>query len=290
MAINLDDIVALDVHVHIEADDNGHTALPQSFLDWSASYFHSGAPRTPGIDEIADKYRELNMAAVVFTVDCEASLGQPRITNEYVAAGAARNDDVLIPFASIDPARGRAGVEELRRLIETAGVKGVKFHPSVQDFTPNDGRADGLYEILAEHGMPALFHTGHTGIGAGMPGGGGIRIAKSNPISLDDVAADYPEMPIILAHCAVPWQEEAMSMATHKGNVYLDLSGWAPKYLPQSVVRAMNGPLRRKFLGATDYPVIETTRWLREFENLDIKPEVRPLILKENAARMLNLA
>ena len=111
MTINVADLVAIDVHVHVEVDDHGHTALPQSFLDWSAKYFKSGGPRTPTIDEIAARYRERKIAAVIFTVDVEKSMGQPRIPNEVVAQGAARNADILIPFASIDPARGAEGVK-----------------------------------------------------------------------------------------------------------------------------------------------------------------------------------
>jgi hypothetical protein len=86
MSINVADLVAVDVHVHVEVDDHGHTALPQSFLDWSAKYFKSGGPRTPTIDEIAARYRERKIAAVIFTVDVEKSMGQPRIPNEVVAA------------------------------------------------------------------------------------------------------------------------------------------------------------------------------------------------------------
>jgi predicted TIM-barrel fold metal-dependent hydrolase len=274
----------------VEVDDHGHTALPQSFLDWSAKYFKSGGPRTPTIDEIADRYRERKIAAVIFTVDVEKSMGQPRIPNEVVAQGAARNADILIPFASIDPARGAEGVKELERLIADHGVKGIKFHPSLQNFAPNDGSAYGLYEVLAAHKLPAVFHTGQTGIGAGMPGGGGVKLRYSDPMLLDDVAADFPDLPVILAHPSVPWQDQAISMATHKGNVYIDLSGWSPKYFPPALVKAANGALRGKVLFASDFPVIDTDRWLADFETLDIKPEVRPMILKDNAVRLLGLA
>jgi len=289
MTINVADLVAVDVHVHVEIDDHGHKALPQSFLDWSAKYFKSGGPRTPTIDEIAQRYRERKIAAVIFTVDAELSLGHKRISNEDVAAGAARHSDILIPFASIAPGRGAEGVRELERLIADHGIKGVKFHPTVQDFAPNDGTAYGLYEVLAAHKLPAVFHTGQTGIGAGMPGGGGLKLRSSDPMLLDDVAADFPDMPVILAHPSVPWQDQAISMATHKGNVYIDLSGWSPKYFPPALVKAANGLLRNKVLFASDFPVIDTDRWLADFDTLEIKPEVRPMILKDNAVKLLGL-
>lgn len=289
MSINLADIVGIDTHVHVEIDDHGHTALPQSFLDASAKYFKAGE-RTPSINAIGDRYRDLKMAAVLFTVDAEKKLGHQRISNLDVVEGAKRYPDVLIPFASIDPAKGEEGVAELCTLITEHGVRGVKFHPSLQEFAPNDGTAFGLYELLAEHGLPALFHTGQTGIGAGMPGGGGIKLRFSDPMLLDDVCADFPGLNVIMAHPSVPWQDSAISIATHKPNAFIDLSGWSPKYFPPQLVRAINGPLRRKVLFASDYPVIDPERWLNDFAQLEIKEEVRPLIMKDNAARLLDLA
>ena len=106
---------------------------------------------------------------------------------------------------------------------------------------------------------------------------------------LDDIAADFPDLTLISAHPGWPWQEEQLAMARHKGNVYIDLSGWAPKYFPPQLVQYANTLLKDKVLFGTDNPVIQPDRWLAEFEKLPIKPEVRPLIMKENAARLLRL-
>jgi len=159
----------------------------------------------------------------------------------------------------------------------------------MQGFYPNDRNAYVLYEAIAEAGLPALFHTGQTGVGSGMPGGAGIRLKYSNPMYVDDVAVDFPEMPIILAHPSFPWQEEALSVAQHKPNVYIDLSGWSPKYFPPILVRYVNSLLKHKMLFGSDWPVIRPDRWLSDFDKLDIKPEVRPLVLKDNAMKLLGL-
>jgi predicted TIM-barrel fold metal-dependent hydrolase len=106
---------------------------------------------------------------------------------------------------------------------------------------------------------------------------------------LDDVAADFPELTIVMAHPAVPWVDAQISIATHKANVYVDLSGWSPKYFPPQLVRAANRQLSTKVLFGTDYPYIEVDRWRRDFEALDMKPEVLPLIFKENALRVLGI-
>ncbi len=284
--MNLKNLVAIDVHTHawksaLQVDDK----LTES-QEAMGRYFRY-QPQHQTVPEMAEMYRGLKMAFVVFTVD---SPREPRkISNEEIAELAHKNSDVAIPFASISPHRGAEGVAAARRLIRDYKVRGFKFHPSVQEFFPNDRLAYPLYEVIAEAKLPALFHTGQTGVGAKTRGGGGIRLKYSNPLYLDDVAADFPDMPIILAHPSFPWQEEALSVATHKPQVYIDLSGWSPKYFPPILVQYANTLLKDRILFGSDYPVIAPEKWVEEFEKLPIKPEVRALIMKENAARLLQL-
>ncbi|WP_284741311.1 4-hydroxyphenyl-beta-ketoacyl-CoA hydrolase [Amycolatopsis sp. RTGN1] len=288
--MDLSALTAIDVHTHVEQDGHGCFALDQELLDASAKYFRADQDRTPTVTAIAEHYRARNMAAVVFTVEAPAATGHPALSSEEIADAAAEHADVLIPFGSVDPHAGKAAVRRARALVAEHGVRGFKFHPSLQAFEPNDVRHYPLYEAIQELGVPALFHTGQTGIGAGLPGGHGIKLRYSNPMLLDDVAADFPGLTIILAHPSVPWQDEAISVATHKANVYIDLSGWSPKYFPPQLVRAANSLLKRKVLFGSDFPVITPDRWLADFAALDLKDEVRPLILKDNAVRVLGLA
>jgi predicted TIM-barrel fold metal-dependent hydrolase len=289
--VNLDELVAIDVHTHAEVSERGAGSLSRELEEASAQYFKVAAGhRKPTLDEIAAHYRERRMAAVVFTVDAEAATGVPPVPNEEIAEAARRHPDVLIPFASIDPAKGRAGAREARRLVAEFGVRGFKFHPNVQAFFPNDRAAYVLYEAIEEAGAVAVFHTGQTGIGAGAPGGGGIRLKYSNPMFVDDVAADFPDLPIILAHPSFPWQDEALAVAVHKPRVHIDLSGWSPKYFPPQLIQYANTLLKDKVLFGTDYPLLTPDRWLADFAKLPVKDEVRPLILKENAARLLGLS
>jgi len=289
VTIDLEGIVALDVHTHAERS----TRQPQDpvsaeVLAAAAKYF-GGEPPQPTAQEVADYYRERSMLAVIFTVDDEAGMGRNRMANDEVLEAAAANPDVLIPFASIDPHKSKLGVREARRLI-AAGVRGFKFHPNTQAFWPNDRAHYPLYDVIAQAGLIALFHTGQTGIGAGMPGGGGVRLKYSNPMCVYDVAADFPDLKIILAHPSFPWQEEALAVATHKPNVYIDLSGWSPKYFPEILVRYTNTLLRHKVLFGSDYPLLTPDRWLRDFAEPPIRDEVRPLVLRDNAAALLGLS
>lgn len=287
--MKVDALVAIDVHVHAEVGREGHESLPAELMAASARYFKAGHPRTPAITEIAAYYRERRMAAVVFTVDAQTATGHPPIPSDEIAEACTANADVLIPFASVDPWRGVAAVRQAGTLLDEYGVRGFKFHPSLQAFHPDDRMCYPLYEAIEAAGAVALFHSGQTGIGAGVRGGGGIRLKYANPLALDDVAADFPDLKIVIAHPSFPWQDEALAVATHKPLVHVDLSGWSPKYFPPQLVRYANTLLSDKVLFGSDFPVITPDRWLADFETLDIRPEVRPKILKQNAARLLGL-
>jgi predicted TIM-barrel fold metal-dependent hydrolase len=289
-AIDTASVTAIDVHTHVEADDHHHTSLDTELLDASAGYFKAQVPRTPTVADLASYYRERNMAAVVFTVDATTALGgHPPVSSEEIAEQAAEHNDVLVPFGSVDPLNPAAAVARIHDLAANYGVKGMKFHPSLQGFDPSDRAYYPIYQACAEHGLVALFHTGQTGIGAGLPGGRGIKLRYSDPMLLDDVAADFPQLTMILAHPSVPWADASISIATHKANVFIDLSGWSPKYFPPQLTRAIGSMLKHKTLFGSDFPLITPERWISDFDKLDIKPEATPLIMQGNAIRVLGL-
>ena len=285
--IDLAAVRAIDVHVHAERSRAGHDPMPPELREAAARYFKSDEP-LPTVDDVAAYYRERGLAAVLFTVDWESRSGRPPIPNEEILDAARASPDVIVPFVSVDPARADA-VERVQALAE-AGARGFKFHPNLQAFFPNDERVYPLYEAIQAAGVPALFHSGHSGIGTGLPGGGGLHLKYSNPMCLDDVAADFPELQIVLAHPSFPWQDEAISICLHKSNVWIDLSGWSPRYFPPQLVQYANTQLRTKVLFGSDFPLITPDRWLADFEQAPFRDEVRPLVLKENAARLLGLA
>jgi uncharacterized protein len=289
MTIDLNAVTAIDVHVHVQIDDSGRTASPPALTAAMAAYFGSSEPpRT--VDATAHYYRERNMAAVVFTVDATTNLGHAPNSIDDLAAGAHRNADVLIPFGSVDPLQGEAAVEEARRQVGELGVRGFKFHPSVQGFDPSAQEFDPLWSTIEELGVPIIVHTGQTGAGAGTPGGWGFRLSLSNPMLLDDVAARHPDLQVIMAHPSVPWQDEALSIATHKLNTWIDLSGWSPKYFSPALVRAARTYLKHKMLFGSDMPALTPDRWLNDVQTLEFPADVHEMIVKQNAARLLGLS
>jgi predicted TIM-barrel fold metal-dependent hydrolase len=254
-----------------------------------AGYFKSGPmPRSP--EEMYETYKALDIFGVVFEIDAETATGVPYVGNDYVAGVVRTYPDQFIGFASVDPWKGAMALQELERSVRELGLRGLKLHPTTQAFFPNDPRFYPLWAKCVELRIPVLFHSGQTGVGAGMPGGGGFKLKYAQPIpAIDDVAADFPDLTIIMAHPAVPWQEEQLSVALHKGNVYIDLSGWSPKYFRPVLVQYATTLLQDKVLFGSDYPALQPDRWLRDFEALEVKAEVRQKILIENARKLLKL-
>jgi uncharacterized protein len=275
----------IDVHTHIPRP-GGLAADPRS--GQKAAYFKSSTLGMT-VEEMVDLYRRLEMICVVFDVDKETTTSDPFEGNDYVAEVMRRYPDVFIGWASVDPWKGKAGVLELERSVTELGLSGLKLHPITQGFFPNDERFYPLYAKADELGIPVIFHTGHTGIGAGTPGGTGLKLKHSRPIHLDDVAADFPNLTIIGAHPSWPWQDEMLSVALHKANVFIDLSGWSPKYFSPSLIQYANTLLQNKVLFGSDCPVISPERWLADFEAAPFRDEVRPKIMLENAKRVLKL-
>ncbi len=277
---------AIDMHVHVPRQPGLTEIEIESHL---RSYFRvKCAPEDPAA--MAAHFKALDVLGVIFSVDTETSTGEPPDTNDYVAEIVRDYPGQFIGFATVDPHKGKAAVMELERAVTELGLRGLKLHPIHQAFMPNDPRFYPLYRMCSDLGVPALFHTGFAAAGAGMPGGGGFKLKYAAPIpGIDDVAADFPDLTIIMAHPAWPWVEEQIAVALHKPNVYIDLSGWAPRFIPQSLIREANTRLRDKVLFGSDYPYLTPERWLREFAELEMRDEVRPKVLLDNARKALRL-
>jgi len=276
---------AIDVHTHLNTPE---ALAHDPFREQRERLFPGSALGTP-IEETAAMYRQAQMKAIILPVNKESSRGEPFIGNDYVADIVRRFPDAFIGYAGVDPWQGQAAVQELERAVRDLGMRGLKLVPPTQAFFPHDRRFYPLYAKAQELDIPIVFHTGHSGIGVGMPGGGGIRLKYCQPIFLDDVAADFPHLTIVGAHPSWPWHDEMLSVMLHKANVYMDLSGWRPKYFPESVIQYANTLLQDKMLFGTDYPALTPKRWLDDFAAAPFRDNVRQKILLDNAVRVLKL-
>ncbi len=277
---------AIDFHVHLPTPDwlDGSMA---GYVEAAEAYFRSPVQRQ-SLGDLADRYRTLGVRAVLLAWDAETATGRPRVPNEVVAAACRDHPDVFTGLGSVDPHKGPAALAEVAN-IAALGLRGVKFHPSLQAFAPDSPEYGQIFDACAEHGLLALFHTGTSGIGARRPGGQGIRIDHSHPLKLDPVAAAHPGLTVVAAHFGWPWHMDLVAMALHKTNVYIDISGWSPKRIPTEVVRELKGRLSGQFVWGSDFPFITPERCLSEFEDLGVPPEAAQAVLHGNAARILGL-
>ena len=278
---------AIDFHVHLPTPEWLDVSM-RGYIEAAENYFRSKVARR-SLDELAHDYEQLEVLAVLLAWDAETASGRPRVPNELVAHACRDHPNAFVGFGSVDPLKGDRAVEELDRIAEL-GLKGVKLHPSVQAFSPDDERYWPLYERCDELGLVMLFHTGTSGIGAGQPGGQGIRLDYARPIRLDAAAASFPDLKIIAAHFGYPWHLELMAMALHKTNIYIDISGWAPRYIPAEVMRDMKGRLQDQFLFGSDYPFIDPKRCLEELGGLEIPEAVLQKVLLGNGMRLLGIS
>jgi predicted TIM-barrel fold metal-dependent hydrolase len=278
---------AIDFHVHLPTPEWLDVSM-RGYIEAAESYFRSNVARGT-LEELARAYDDLDVVAVLLAWDAETATGRPRVPNELVAQAVRAFPKTFVGFGSVDPLKGERAVEELDRIADL-GLKGVKLHPSLQAFVPNDERYWPLYEKCQELGLITLFHTGTSGIGAGQPGGQGIRIDLARPILLDAPAAAFPDLKIIAAHFGYPWHLELLAMALHKTNIYIDISGWAPRYIPPEVMRDLKGRLQDQFLFGSDYPFLQPKRCLDELAGLDIPPAVLGKLLAGNGKRLLEIA
>jgi predicted TIM-barrel fold metal-dependent hydrolase len=263
---------AIDVHIHVPGRDAGSNARSEAMN----AYFGAEGGRT--VEHMAEMYKEQDIFGVIFG------------DNDWTAEVVKKYPDQFLGFVYANPHDGLKAIDEVTRGYEKLGLRGLKVHPPGQAFFPNDEKFYPLWQRCSDLGIPVLLHTGQTGVGARMPGGGGIKLKYGQPIPyIDDMAADFPDLNIIMAHPAVPWQEEQLSVLVHKPNVYMDLSGWSPKYFRPILVQYMNSIVQDKCLFGSDYPVIMPDRWMRDFETLTLKPEVRQKIMLDNAKKLLKL-
>ncbi len=196
-----DNLIAIDVHTHAEVSCRQPVdEVWKEYEDAASQYFK--ASKRPTISEAIDYYRELKIGLVMFTVNSEFELGNRRIPNEEIADAARDNSDIMIAFASIDPHTGKLGLRKARALLDDGVNKGSELHPKLQAFL-NNRNAHPAYKLVNEYKLPAIFHSDHCGIGTGLSGGG-LKLKYSNPIHIADVAAEFADMTVIIAHPSWP--------------------------------------------------------------------------------------
>jgi len=282
-----DDHPIVDTHCHQPTEEFLRDAGGQMMRD-AAEKFGSDL-ETDTYESMIEEYRAVGIGtAVLLGWDAETNTGNPPVTNDYVAEVRDEYDDFFVGFASVDPLKDDC-VEEAERAVEDLDLSGFKFQQIAQGFDPSDPAHDELWATIEDLGVPVVFHGGNSTLGAGAPGGRGLKVKYGDPMLVDDVAAEHPDLRILLAHPAFPWEKEQLAICQQKGNVSMDLSGWMPRYIDEQVLHYAETLLRDGVMFGTDYPMIEPGPWLDQFADLEFPPEVQRKVLWENAEAFLDL-
>ncbi|QRV14071.1 amidohydrolase family protein [Haloterrigena salifodinae] len=283
----LEESRAIDTHAHQPTSEFLHDAGGQMMRDAADRFGADLEPDT--YENMIEEYREAGVGrAVLLGWDAETNTGNPPVPNDYVAEVRDEYSDFFIGFGSVDPLKDDC-VEEAIRCVEDLNLSGFKFQQIAQGFDPSGPEHEELWATIEDLGVPVVFHGGNSTLGACSPGGRGLKIKYGNPMLIDDVAADYPDLQILIAHPAYPWEKEQLAICQQKGNVYMDLSGWMPRYIDEQVLQYAKSLLADKVMFGTDYPMLEPEPWLEQFAALDFDEEIQRKILWENAEEFLDL-
>ncbi|WP_252699377.1 amidohydrolase family protein [Natronosalvus vescus] len=278
---------AIDTHAHQPTSEFLHDAGGEMMRD-AAERFGADL-ETDTYENMIAEYREAGVGrAVLLGWDAETNTGNPPVPNDYVAEVRDTYTDFFIGFGSVDPLKDDC-VEEAIRCVEDLDLSGFKFQQIAQGFDPSDPDHEPLWEAIEDLGVPVVFHGGNSTLGACAPGGRGLKIKYGNPMLIDDVAANFPDLQILIAHPAFPWEREQLAICQQKGNVYMDLSGWMPKYIDDQMLHYAKTLLADKVMFGTDYPMLEPDPWLEQFGALEFPEDVQRKLLWENAESFLGL-
>jgi len=212
-------------------------------------------------------------------------MGFDDFTNDFAARYAEADPERILPYGGVHARFTKDPEGDVDRLIDL-GIRCLKIHPPHQMY-PANAYTEGLealrriYRRCEERQLPVLIHTG-TSI---FPG---ARSKWGNPMELDDVAIDFPDLTIVMAHGGRPlWMDEAFFILRRHRNVYLELSGIPPARLLEYFPRLTD--IGHKTIWGTDWPspgVHDLRKNLDAFRALPLAPEMQRAILSETSLRL----
>lgn len=232
------------------------------------------------------KNKVRTMMDLALTAFSPMSIEEIRTFHDYTYEVARKNPDVIFGhWLSFDPRIGRAGVEEFKRSVAAnAGFIGFGIIGQARHgFPPSDPIWDPFYKASIDANIPVLIHTGLTGIGQGFPGGDGIVLDHGHPRHIDMVAARFPQLKILAARPAYPWQDEMIAVMLHKANVSYELHGWSPKTFSPALKREIGGRLQDRIMFGCDYPVLKYEFQMERWRGLGYSESVLEKVFYRNA-------
>jgi hypothetical protein len=273
--------------VHLEKYLYKKEATPESVTE-----------EAPTDEEWVQVFREYGAVCTPVGWDAETTMapGDPLYqsnSNDYIASLRDRFPDVVITgWGCVDPWKGWRALEEAVRCIKELKLVGLKFQQVGQAFMVSDKRFYPLWDLCQEMGIPIQLHSGYTGLGSGAPGGMGTKLKYTMNLipDFDDLAADFPNLKIIMLHPSDGRDEDAVLICRHKGNVFRELSGMWPEYIPATSPHTwheLNRRQRAKYMFASEFNLFPLDGILWQHMQLDYREGVLEDMFFKNTVRIL---
>jgi uncharacterized protein len=247
-------------------------------------------PRYLSEDEMAAEIRAAGVGAILdLGYTSELPVHEVTPLHDYAFETQRRHPDAILGhWLHIDPLSGLAGVEELRRCLEAApGFVGLCVSGTTARVSPVDAAWESFYQVSEQASVPVLMLVGHTGAGAGLPGGAGMVLDHCHPRHVDAIAARHPNLTIIAGRPAWPWQSEMISVLLHKPNVWYELHGWSPRYFTPELKHEIPRRLRSRVMFGADFPLLAYDRLFNDWRAEGYPDDVLSDVMHGNASRLL---
>ncbi len=281
-------MTVIDIHSHW-GTERGYPLRTKEELAQQARTWNS-APKYATEAEMAQYFRDSGVRAILdFGFSKFLPFEEMQALHDYGLETERAHPDVIIgQWIHVDPQRsGARGLQELRRCIDRApGFIGYALSASLSP-PASDPCYDPYYKLCIEAKVPVLVFVGTTGLGAGLPGGGGVVLDHCHPRHLDLTAARFPELTLVAARPGWPWQPEQLAVLMHKRNIWLELHGWSPKYFQPELKHDIPRRLKDRVMFAADYPLFTYERLIRDWRAEGYPEDVLDNVFHGNAERFL---
>ncbi len=264
----------------------GQTGVDEYFLDQVRfpAALRPGVPLETYLEKMDRARIQRSLLVAVRAGDLRIK-GSFEIPYDRVADICQRYPDRFSGLAGVDPTRGMQGLRDLEYAAKEYGFIGAHLYPHWFGLPPDHARYYPIYAKCCELEIPLMMQVGHC-----------LRYQRERilpsvgrPITLDQIAIDFPELVLIGIHLGYPWTEEMISVAWKHENVYIGSDAYAPRHWPESFVHFINTWGKDKVLFGTDWPVIDPERAITEIDALELRPESKQKLLRDTALRLFRL-
>lgn len=273
----------IDMHSHW-GTERGYPLRTPAELAQQEKVWRS-KPRYDSDEEMVAYFRAQHVRTILdFGFTKYLPVEEARAIHDYGFDMQRRHPDAILGnWIHVDPRGGAEALAEFERCLRAgAGFCGLAVSAS-GSVPANDPAWTPFYRLCMEARAPALIFVGTTGLGAGLPGGGGVRLETCHPRYLDDVAATHADLTIVAARPAWPWQTDMIAILIHKPNVWYEVHGWSPRHFTADLKYEIRRRLQDRVMFGADYPLFRYERLVADWQSEGYSPEILDKVFHRNA-------